>query len=181
MRLHTFLKTDPLWVGGYNEAMMSQDRVDIAGFASTLPIEYNTTQLRKAGILIDLPTPVWDKRTQEIFLRVGNQFYWSEIRRKSFHEILIDHLSTILGKEWKLAQASMPLSERHFVFECYNETDDYLNGGAVDVRKENEELNSVALVSLLQAGLGYRSYHYYTRYFVNITLSGFTALCSNLF
>jgi hypothetical protein len=124
--------------------MMSQDRVDIAAFASTLPVEYNTKELRKAGVLIDLPTPVWDKRTQELFLRVGNQFYWSDVKRKTFHEIMIDHLSTVLGKDWKLTQASLPLAERHFIFECYNETDSYLNGGAVEVRKENEELNSVA-------------------------------------
>lgn len=124
--------------------MMSRDRLDIATFASTLPIEYNTAELRKAGILINLPTPVWDKRTQELFLRVGDQFYWSDIKRKTFHEILIDHLSTVLGKDWKEAQAKLPLSDRHFIFECYNETDDYLKSSAPNARKETEDLNSVA-------------------------------------
>lgn len=124
--------------------MISRDRIDIAAIASQAIPPINIEMLQQAGISIILPSPVWDIRTQELYLRVGNQFYWSDIKRKTFHEILIDHLSTVLGKDWKEAQAKLPFSDRHFIYECYNETDDFFKNEKLEVRKENDELNSVA-------------------------------------
>lgn len=124
--------------------MMSRDRVEIADIASQAIPSVNIENLQKAGVSIILPSPVWDTKSKEMYLRVGNQFYWSEVKRKTFHEILIDHLSTVLGKDWKQAQAKLPLEERHFIFECYNETDDFLKSDTLQTRKETDDLNSVA-------------------------------------
>ena len=53
-------------------------------------------------------------------------------------------MSFVLGKEWKETQAKLPLDKRHFIFKCLNETDPYLKSENIDMRKENDELNSVA-------------------------------------
>jgi len=124
--------------------MIDRSRVEIADIASRAIAPKNIDNLREAGISIILPSPVWDKQTREIYLRVGDRLFNSDRKRQTFHEIIIDHLGYVLGKDWKEAQAKLPLDERHFIFECYNETDALLNSGNADICKENEELNSVA-------------------------------------
>jgi hypothetical protein len=124
--------------------MIENNRLDIAAFASSLIPPVNAENLQKAGISILLPSPVWDNVSKEIYLKVGDSMYFSDRKRNTFHEALIDHLSLVLGKEWKEAQAKLPLGDRHFIFECFNETDDYLSSEKTVIRKENEELNSVA-------------------------------------
>jgi len=124
--------------------MIANDRVEMVAFASSLVPPVNVENLQKAGFSILLPSPVWDDRSKEIYLRVNNSIYFSDKKRVTFHEALIDHLSLVLGKEWKEAQAKLPVGDRHFIFECYNETDRYLSSRDADVHKENQQISSVS-------------------------------------
>lgn len=124
--------------------MISRDRLDIADIASRAIAPKNLENLKEAGISIILPSPVWDVRDEQIYLRVSNSFYWSAVKRRTFHEILIDHLNTTLGKDWIETQAKLPLDDRHFIYECFNETDAFFKSKGLAIRKETEDLNSVA-------------------------------------
>jgi hypothetical protein len=124
--------------------MLDRDRVDIVYIASTMPVAKNIESLRGAGISINLPTPVWDERTKQIYLRVGNQIYYSGVKRRTFHEILIDHLNTMLGKEWITHQEGLPEHEWNFIYKCFKETDKYFHSGGINMHQENEELRSGA-------------------------------------
>lgn len=124
--------------------MIEDDRIEIAGIASRAIAPINIENLQKAGVSVILPSPVWDNKSKEIYLRVGNQMFYSDRKRNTFHEALIDHLSIVLGREWKEAQAKLPPDERHFIYECFNETDAFLSSDNADIRKEGENMNSVA-------------------------------------
>lgn len=124
--------------------MISKDRIDTVYLASTLPVAKNIENLREAGISIGLPTPVWDERTEQIYLIVGKQLYYSGVKRTTFHEILIDHLLTALGKEWGVAQEKLPESQWNFIYKCVQETNAYFHSGGINMRQENEQLRTGA-------------------------------------
>jgi hypothetical protein len=122
--------------------MLDADRAELISFSSRLIVPRNIENLREAGININLPAPVWDEKSNQIYLIVGKRIYFSGVKRETFHEILIEHLLTLLGKEWGNAQKALPSSNWNFIYECIQETNAYFHRGGINMRQENERLRS---------------------------------------
>lgn len=124
--------------------MLDKNRVSLVDVASRAIPQKNIENLQAAGISIMLPSPVWDEQNKQIYLRVGDSIFWSVAKRRTFHEGLIENLDVTLGGDWLDAQSKLPLDERHFIYECFNETDAFLKSETLNQRKEGEDLYSVA-------------------------------------
>lgn len=128
-------RNDPCWCGSakkYKKCHLDIDADMRPVIAQGIPIvmakqaaaqEYDRRLRDEFGLYRRILSPiVWQGRK---VWAMRNRVYLNQPPNQTFHEFIVMVLLRTLGEDWRDAQQSLPEDERHFVYRCYEQFQDF--------------------------------------------------------